>query len=280
MSNKVISVISVIDYIEANLTKKLDLEQVAQAVHYSKYHLHRVFRETIGLSIHEYIVRRKLSEAAKLLVFSDCSILEIALLAGYESQQAFSAVFKEMYKKTPYQYRENEEYYPLQLRFKLSENPNLNPRDWQAQIQLARKEDLPLCLELVYQIIDGFPNFQEEEYLASIESFIEKKQVLILKEERLLKAMMAFDRSSGNIEFLGVHPQYRKLGIAKAFLKKLIEEKLTDQTPCITTFRKGDKADTGYRKVWEHMGFAEAELLKEYGYPTQRMIYLKEGTDE
>ena len=108
MSNKVISVISVIDFIEANLTKKLDLDQVAQGVHYSKYHLHRIFSETIGLSIHEYIVRRKLSEAAKLLVFSDHSILDIALLAGYESQQAFSAIFKEMYKKTPYQYRENE----------------------------------------------------------------------------------------------------------------------------------------------------------------------------
>ena len=280
MSNKVINVMSVIDYIEANLTKKLDLEQVAQGVHYSKYHLHRIFSETIGLSIHEYIVRRKLSEAAKLLVFSDYSILDIALLAGYESQQAFSAIFKEMYKKTPYQYRENETYYPLQLRFNLSEKPNLKQRDWQAHIQLGVKEDLPLCLELVYQIVDGFPNLQEEEYLASVGSFIEKKQVLILKEEHLLIAMMAFDRSSGNIEFLGVHPQYRKQGIAKAFLKKLIEEKLTDQTPCITTFRKGDKADPGYRKAWEHLGFAEAELLKEYGYPTHRMIFLKEGTDE
>lgn len=69
MSNKVISVIAVINYIEDHLNERLDLEQVAQAVHYSKYHLHRVFSETVGLSIHEYVIRRKLTEAAKQLAF-------------------------------------------------------------------------------------------------------------------------------------------------------------------------------------------------------------------
>lgn len=40
--------------------------------------------------------------------------MEIAAIAGYESQQAFTAVFKEMYKKTLGKYREEEEFYPLQ----------------------------------------------------------------------------------------------------------------------------------------------------------------------
>ena len=78
----------VIAYIEAHLNEKLDLDTVASAVHYSKYHLHRMFTDTVGMTIHDYVRRRRLTEAAKLLVFSDLPILEVALAAGYESRQA------------------------------------------------------------------------------------------------------------------------------------------------------------------------------------------------
>ena len=48
----------------------MSLSTIAKAVGYSKYHLHRMFVETVGLSIHDYVQRRQLTEAAKLLVFS------------------------------------------------------------------------------------------------------------------------------------------------------------------------------------------------------------------
>ena len=40
----------------------------------------------------------------------------------------------------------------------------------------------------------------------------------------------------------------------------------------MTTYREGDKADTGHRKLLKHLGFAERELLIEFGYPTQRFV--------
>ena len=40
-------VILAINFIEANLTKKMDLDMISGAVHYSKYHLHRVFSDTL-----------------------------------------------------------------------------------------------------------------------------------------------------------------------------------------------------------------------------------------
>lgn len=113
----VISIETVIDYIENHLDGKLDLETIANAVHYSKYHLHRKFTETVGMTIHDYVQRRQLTEAAKLLIFSDKSIIEIALICGYESQQSFSAAFKAMYKSPPAEYREKRSFYPLQPRF-------------------------------------------------------------------------------------------------------------------------------------------------------------------
>lgn len=37
--------------------------------------------------------------------------------------------------------------------------------------------------------------------------------------------------------------------------------------------------DTGYRKIWESLGFSEAELLVEFGYPTQRFILKREKSE-
>ncbi len=101
MEKHIENVMAAIDYIENHLYGKLDLETIANGVHYSKYHLHRMFVNTAGLTIQTYVQRRRLTEAAKRLVFSDQPILSIALAAGYESQQAFSDIFKMMYKKTP-----------------------------------------------------------------------------------------------------------------------------------------------------------------------------------
>lgn len=87
------NIVAAISYVEAHLNEKLDLDAVASAVRYSKYHLHRMFTDTVGITLHDYIQRRQLTEAAKLLVFSEKPIIEIALIAGYESQQAFSSIF-------------------------------------------------------------------------------------------------------------------------------------------------------------------------------------------
>ena len=94
MPGNIKNVMAAIDYIESHLHEKLDLETVAGAVHYSKYHLHRMFTGTVGLTIHDYVQRRQLTEAAKMLVLSDRPILEIALSAGYESQQSFTDISK------------------------------------------------------------------------------------------------------------------------------------------------------------------------------------------
>lgn len=85
---------------------------------------------------------------------------------------------------------------------------------------------------------------------------------------------MAFTDHGGSIDFLGVHPQYRRQGITKAFLDYITENIFPGRTVTITTFREGDRADTGQRAEYKRLGFAEAELLTEFGYPTQRMVLM------
>ena len=109
--NKVENIISVINYIEEHLSEKLTLSSIAKSVGYSKPSAPDILRYR-GTLHHDYVQRRQLTEAAKLLVFSDRPILEIALISGYESQQAFTNIFRQMYKKSPNEYRSDEEFYP------------------------------------------------------------------------------------------------------------------------------------------------------------------------
>lgn len=282
MKNNIEKVIAAIDYIENHLSDKVDLELVAEAVHYSKYYLHRIFTKTVGLTVHDYVKRRQLTEAAKLLVFSDKPIIEIAFIAGYESQQAFSDIFKLMYKKSPGQYRNDEEFYPLQLRYVLNKNPMVLDQkiDLEKEIQFASMEDIPKWIELVRLVVDGFPCLDEKQYVEQLKDCIQKKQALILKDKDIAIGIMGITIATGSIDFLGIHPQYRKQGITQAFLKKAISLLITSDEISVTTFREGDKADTGYRNIFKNLGFAEAELLVEFGYPTQRFVLQKENWKE
>lgn len=274
-NNRIDRIVAVIDYIEAHLSEKLDLGRIAGAAHYSKYHLHRMFTQTVGLTIHDYLQRRQLTEAAKLLVFSSKPILEIALRSGYESQQAFTDVFTAMYKMPPYQFREAERFYPLQCRFVFEGSfAMLNQKekqDW--EISFATEADIPGWMELVRLVVDGFPCLNEKEYLEVLRQKIHSQQALILKDGPVAIGIMLFSYETGSIDFLGCHPLYRNQGIPNALLNKVLEEMLTGRVVSITTYREGDRADTGQRSEIIRLGFAEAELLTEYGYPTQRFLW-------
>ncbi len=271
-----------IEYIEANLSKKLDLDMVAAAVHYSKHHLQRTFSKCLGLTLHDYIQRRQLTEAAKLLVFSEKSILDIALLAGYESQQAFHGAFSSMYKLSPNTYRANERFYPLQLKFEFEGSFRMLDKkagnEWSAA--LATADDIPSWMTLVRLVIDGFPHLHEDEHMAALRARIGRGEAMMIKDGEIAAGILMFSRKTGSVEFMGTHPLYRQKGIPQAFLKKVMGELLEGQEISITTYREGDKADVGHRKQVKALGFAEAELLVEFGYPTQRFVLPKEALSE
>ena len=279
MENQVIRMETVIEYIENHLDGKLDLDTIANAVHYSKYHLHRVFAQTAGMTIHDYVQRRQLTEGAKLLVFSDKSVMDIALICGYESQQAFTAAFKAMYKAPPAQYREHRVFYPLQLRFALRQDaaPSRLTKD---DIVPAREEDIPAWMDLMRLCIDGYPVMNEEDYLQKITQCIGEKRALVLKDNGMLVGVMAFSETSGSIDFLGIHPQYRRRGLQRLFLDALMQTCLPGRAISMTTFREGDRADTGHRALLRQLGFAERELLVEFGYPTQRFVLEPAGGED
>ncbi len=303
MQGQTVRIVSqIICYIEEHLHEKMDLDMVASALHYSKYHLHRIFTKTVGLTIHDYAKRRQLTEAAKLLVFSAKPIIEIAFMSGYESQQAFTDIFKAMYKISPAEFRETENFYPLQLEINLKEE--LVQMDLtKDHIKFATPADVDDWIELVSLTIDGYPCLDKADYAANLQRYIADKRALILREgSASVRAnwnaaadmppsqgrgnchwavgVMGFSPDTGSIDFLAVHPQYRHLGITKLFLDKLADELLCGKEITLTTYRAGDKADTGWRDEYRRLGFIERELLVEYGYPTQRFVLPPKNKEE
>ena len=270
-SRRLQSVRAVIDFIETHLDGRLNLERTAAAVHYSKYHLHRTFTAVTGMTIHDYAVRRQLTEGARLLAESGRPVLEIALSCGYESQQAFTAAFKEMYKLPPARYRAQGVFYPLQLPLCLEEQGNLSELSGQ-RIRLSKETDIPAWLELARQCVDGYPCLDERDYLRWLRKSISEEQALILKNGDTVLGALGFSRETGMIDFLGISPQHRKWGIAELFLRELADRYLPGREISMTTYREHDRADTGWRAGLKRLGFEEREKLVEFGYPTQRFV--------
>ena len=91
--------------IEEKIHEKLTVENLADSIHFSKYHYQRVFREAVGESVMQYVTRRRLSLAARELAGGNSSVLEIALKYGYDSHEGFTRSFRAYTGVTPAEYR-------------------------------------------------------------------------------------------------------------------------------------------------------------------------------
>jgi AraC-like DNA-binding protein len=92
-------------YIETNLTRRLHVDEVADAAGVSLSTLHAGFTRHTGVAVHAYICRRRLTRAAAELLASQTSISDIALGHGFTDQAHFSRRFKEVFGTTPREYR-------------------------------------------------------------------------------------------------------------------------------------------------------------------------------
>lgn len=95
-----------VDYIEARLDGEIDLGEVAQIAHCSAYHFQRVFSYMAGITLTEYIRRRRLTKAAVDLQSGNDKVIDIALKYGYESPTAFSRAFQGVHGMTPTEARQ------------------------------------------------------------------------------------------------------------------------------------------------------------------------------
>lgn len=90
-----------IDYVEEHLTNRVDMMQIARITACPLSVFQRSFAQISGVTLSEYIRRRKLTCAAAELQNTDVKIIDLALKYGYESPDAFRVAFKRLHGVTP-----------------------------------------------------------------------------------------------------------------------------------------------------------------------------------
>jgi AraC-like DNA-binding protein len=93
-----------IDWIEGKLEDEVSLKEISEFIRYSPSHTSREFKRYMGSTLRNYIQLRRLTKAAIELRDKQVRIIDIAIKYGYNSQEAFSRSFKEVFSITPREY--------------------------------------------------------------------------------------------------------------------------------------------------------------------------------
>jgi len=96
-----------IGYIEDHLCEKLTLEGIADAVYLNPNYLSGLFKDELGMSMHGYIVKRRIEEAAYFVRAGNEPLADIASFFQFSSQSHFVQCFKRVLGVTPGEYRKN-----------------------------------------------------------------------------------------------------------------------------------------------------------------------------
>ncbi|MCZ0874181.1 AraC family transcriptional regulator [Peribacillus sp. AS_2] len=121
-----------IKFIEENLTNEIDFKEVARLAYCSEYHFKRMFSFLAGISLSEYIRRRRLTLAAFELKSSNIKVIDIAIKYGYSSPDSFARAFQHLHGITPSEARSNghslKAYPPMSFQLSIKGGSEMNYR--------------------------------------------------------------------------------------------------------------------------------------------------------
>ncbi|NER78551.1 MAG: helix-turn-helix transcriptional regulator [Leptolyngbya sp. SIO1D8] len=100
-------ILQISDYIHAHLDQSIKLADLANVAGMSQFHFSRMFKQSMGISPHQYLLKQRVEQAKGLLKQSKLAIAEIALQCGFNSQSHLSKHFREATGMTPSSYRKS-----------------------------------------------------------------------------------------------------------------------------------------------------------------------------
>jgi AraC-type DNA-binding domain-containing proteins len=96
---------SAVQYINANLNRKLTTGFISEELRVSRTYLCKSFAKETGLTMNDYIIQQKICEAKRMLASSTLPIVNISESLAFSSQSYFQNVFKRITGKTPIKFR-------------------------------------------------------------------------------------------------------------------------------------------------------------------------------
>jgi len=95
----------VLEYIVMHLNENITNDALAEVAGLSVCHFARMFKQTVGLSPHRYVLRCRVEWARELLASTDMPLSEIAIVTGFSDQSHYTRWFREIVGVTPSSYR-------------------------------------------------------------------------------------------------------------------------------------------------------------------------------
>lgn len=102
-----------VDYIESHAVENPSLSDISAHIGYSPYYCSEQFHRVAGMTIREYLLKRRLSMAAVELRDTGVPVIDIAMKYGFSDQASFTRAFKNAYGCAPSAYRKKPEPLPL-----------------------------------------------------------------------------------------------------------------------------------------------------------------------
>lgn len=98
-------VLKILDYIDNNLYKKISMDELSKVFFFNKDYIMRTFKRELGMTIIDYINKKRIFNSLRALKNTDDMMLKIALKHGYVSQEYFSEIFSKYMGVSPLTYR-------------------------------------------------------------------------------------------------------------------------------------------------------------------------------
>ena len=98
-------ILNIKNYIEESLYSEISVTDIARIFNYNEKYIGKLFKESQGEGIIDYVNRKRLVKAKELLELSTQTVTEIAQQTGFNNVTYFNRLFKKQYGKTPTEYR-------------------------------------------------------------------------------------------------------------------------------------------------------------------------------
>lgn len=99
---------NVISYIEKNLDKDLNLDDLSQKAFFSSFHFHRIFSAIVEETLNSFIIRKRVERIASIIaVGTDKTLIDLAYKYGFDNASSFSRTFKKFYGISPTEFKKN-----------------------------------------------------------------------------------------------------------------------------------------------------------------------------
>lgn len=95
----------ILDVIHQQFHLPIQVQQLAEMANMSESSMQSYFKASFGMSVYQYIQRKRVEYAAELLIHTNESITEISMQVGYDNPSKFAKIFKRIYGETPLHYR-------------------------------------------------------------------------------------------------------------------------------------------------------------------------------